>query len=233
LAETGESLSGVKIQFIAKGAPEIHYTDNNGYAKVQIPSRGDVRVNLSKPGHPIQDFTINLANEQDTVRIIRFTQSGQPEVQPVSSLPPSPTPDPSPIPPSSVIPKPIPSPTSSSSSSQEQEGFLFQLVDCDKRSDQLFVCDLEIKNLQENSRELTLSTNGSRIIDSEGNEIPSVEARLGSRTGWSDARAVFPSNISINCSISFNAIPKGDVVLVGLNFNAGQKLNVEFRPNKQ
>jgi hypothetical protein len=86
-AETGESLAGVKIQFIAKGAPEIQYTDNNGYAKVQIPSKGDVRVNLSKSGYPVQDFTVNLENDQSTVRIVRFSQSGQPNVQPVVSLP--------------------------------------------------------------------------------------------------------------------------------------------------
>ncbi|MGQ4646841.1 hypothetical protein [Lyngbya aestuarii] len=97
--ETGESLAGVKIQFIAKGAPEIENTDNNGYAKVQIPSQGDVRVILSKAGYPTQDFTINLANEQNTVRIIRFNQSGQPEVQPAQSLPaPKPVFSPSPAP---------------------------------------------------------------------------------------------------------------------------------------
>jgi hypothetical protein len=96
-AETGESLSGVKIQFIAKGAPEIQYTDNNGYAKVQIPSKGDVRVNLSKQGYPVQDFTINLENSQSTVRVIRFSQSGQPNVEQVSSLPQPPTPSPSPV----------------------------------------------------------------------------------------------------------------------------------------
>jgi hypothetical protein len=32
--ETGEALAGVKVQFIAKGAPENQYTDSNGYAKV-------------------------------------------------------------------------------------------------------------------------------------------------------------------------------------------------------
>lgn len=106
-AETGESLSGVKIQFIAKGAPEIQYTDNNGYAKVQIPSRGDVRVNLSKQGYPVQDFTINLENSQSTVRVIRFSQSGQPSVEQVASLPQSPTPSLSPSPnPASSIPLP-------------------------------------------------------------------------------------------------------------------------------
>ena len=83
--EVGESLAGVKIQFIAKGAPEVQYTDNNGYGKVRIPSKGDVRVNLSKSGYPAQDFTINLENDQTTTRIIRFNQSGQPKIEASSS----------------------------------------------------------------------------------------------------------------------------------------------------
>jgi hypothetical protein len=89
-SESGEALSGVKIQFIAqKGAPEVQYTDNNGYARAQIPSVGDVRVNLSKSGYPIQDLTINLENDQNVLRIIRFNQSGKPIVEPVTSLPSS------------------------------------------------------------------------------------------------------------------------------------------------
>ena len=56
LSETGEALPGVKIQFIAQGAPEINYTDDNGYAKVSVPSKGDIRVNLSKEGYPVQGF---------------------------------------------------------------------------------------------------------------------------------------------------------------------------------
>lgn len=113
--ETGEFLAGVKIQFMAKGAPEVQYTDNNGYAKVQMPSRGDVRVNLSKAGYPIQEFTVNLENPQPPVRLIRFSQSGQPKVEQVTSLPPS-TPAPSPSPNSSFEPSPTSSEVLGSSS---------------------------------------------------------------------------------------------------------------------
>jgi hypothetical protein len=79
-SETGEALTGVKLQVIARGAPENQYTDSNGYVKVNIASRGDVRVNLSHSGYPVQDFYINLVNDQKTVRIIRLAKSGQPEV---------------------------------------------------------------------------------------------------------------------------------------------------------
>jgi hypothetical protein len=84
---SGESLAGVKIQVIAQGAPEVQYTDNNGYAKVRISSKGDVRVNLSKSGYPSQNFNINLENDPSIVRTIRFDASGQPEVQSVPSFP--------------------------------------------------------------------------------------------------------------------------------------------------
>jgi hypothetical protein len=97
----GESLAGVKIQFIAQGAPEVQYTDNNGYAKVRIPSKGDVRVNLSKSGYPSQNFNINLENDPIIVRTIRFDPSGQP----VPNVPSSPPLTPS-VPPNPSTPTP-------------------------------------------------------------------------------------------------------------------------------
>jgi CarboxypepD_reg-like domain len=89
-SETGEALAGVKVQVSAKGPPENQYTDSNGYAKVNISNKGDVRVNLSKSGYPTQDFNINLANDQNTVRIIRLAKSGQPEVSSLPKTPPTP-----------------------------------------------------------------------------------------------------------------------------------------------
>lgn len=92
-AETGEPLGGVEV--IArglKGAPVKAYTDDNGYVKINIESRGDVNVTLSKSGYPVQNSTINLENQQDTGIVFRFNQSGQPNVNVVKNLPsPSPT----------------------------------------------------------------------------------------------------------------------------------------------
>lgn len=102
--ETGELLPGVTVEVIAnKGAPEVSYTDTHGYVTVNIPSKGEVRVILIKQGYPTQDFNINLENSPDTIRTIKFSQSGQPSVQPVTSLPPSPNPSAS----LSSIPKPV------------------------------------------------------------------------------------------------------------------------------
>ncbi len=94
--ESGEPLAGVKVQVVAEGAPEIVYSDSNGYAKANVSNKGDVRVNLSKLGYPVQSFIINLLNDQNIVRTVRFSKSGSPEV---SSLPgiPSATPAPTPI----------------------------------------------------------------------------------------------------------------------------------------
>jgi uncharacterized protein YjbI with pentapeptide repeats len=78
--ETGEPLPSVKIQYISQGAPEVQYTDNNGFARVNIPSQGDVNIILTKEGYPTQNFTIDLQNEQSRTRTIRFTASGTPEV---------------------------------------------------------------------------------------------------------------------------------------------------------
>jgi hypothetical protein len=86
--ETGEPLAGVNVQVIAQGAPENQITDSNGYAKVRIANRGDVRVSLTKTGYPPQDFNINLANDQNTVRIIRLAQSGKPQVSSSARLSP-------------------------------------------------------------------------------------------------------------------------------------------------
>lgn len=94
--QTGEFLGGVKVQFISQGAPEVKWTDNNGYVKVKIPSKGDVVINLSKDGYPTQTFSINLENEQSTTRVIQFSQSGEPEVKTPSSLTPTSSPTPSP-----------------------------------------------------------------------------------------------------------------------------------------
>jgi Pentapeptide repeats (8 copies) len=83
--EKGDTLPGVKLQYISQGAPEVQYTDNNGFARVNVPSRGDVQIILTKEGYPTQNFTIDLQNDQSKTRTIRFTPSGTPAVMALSS----------------------------------------------------------------------------------------------------------------------------------------------------
>jgi CarboxypepD_reg-like domain len=72
--DAGEVLPGVKILVIGQGPSESTITDSNGYGKVRIPSKGDVRVSMSKIGYLPQNVTINLENEQSTTRIVQLTK---------------------------------------------------------------------------------------------------------------------------------------------------------------
>ena len=134
--ETGEYLADVKIIFTAQGPPEFKYTDNSGYAKVKIPTKGDVSVNLTKVGYPTQNFTINLKNEQSTTRTIRFSKSGKPIIEglpPISQTPtPTPTPIPTPTPTPTPTPAPVPSTAATTTEVQCQNMYGYENFDYDK-----------------------------------------------------------------------------------------------------
>lgn len=109
-AETGEALPGVKVEVVAKGAPEIQFTDNNGYATVKISNKGSARIFLSKQDYPNQDFNINLENDQNVVRTIQLSKSGKPNVSSTQSIP---TPTAASVASSTPLPNASPIPTSS------------------------------------------------------------------------------------------------------------------------
>jgi hypothetical protein len=69
---SGEGLGGVTIQVIGSGIPESVITDNAGFAQVTIPSKGDVRVFMSKENYKTNDLFINLENEPSTTRIVQL-----------------------------------------------------------------------------------------------------------------------------------------------------------------
>ena len=86
-SEDGRSLPDVKVLVFAQGPPEIHNTDSNGYAIIRITNKGTVRISLEKQQYPVQNFTINLENDQNTVRIIRLNkETGAPNVQSVAKI---------------------------------------------------------------------------------------------------------------------------------------------------
>ena len=96
-SEDGRSLPDVKVLVFAQGPPEIHNTDSNGYATIKITNKGTVRISLEKQQYPVQNFTINLENDQNTVRIIRLNkETGAPNVQSVAKISDVPTPQSSP-----------------------------------------------------------------------------------------------------------------------------------------
>lgn len=185
--EIGESLAGVKIQFIAKGAPEIVYTDNNGYAKVQIPSRGDVRVNLSKPNYPVQDFIINLENDQSTVRTIRFSQSGQPSVQLVPPSPSTPTatsipssaPTSTPTTKSTVTPSPSPSASILPPQTWTVSNVTWELQSCIRKLKNVS-CTFSITTSEDKDYTISLERR-TKIVDGGGNEYFANKIQIGNR----------------------------------------------------
>jgi Carboxypeptidase regulatory-like domain len=79
--ESGTVISGVRVQVISQGIPEVQTTDNNGFVQVQIPNKGIIVVNISKVGYPTQNITIDLENEQSTTRRVTLGKSGSVQVQ--------------------------------------------------------------------------------------------------------------------------------------------------------
>ena len=85
--ESGQHLAGVEV--IArglKGAPVKAYSDDNGYVKINIESVGNVGLTLSKLGYAIQNSTLNLETQQDTVMVFKFSTNGSPAVNLFSDL---------------------------------------------------------------------------------------------------------------------------------------------------
>jgi hypothetical protein len=85
--ESGQHLAGVEV--IArglKGAPVKAYSDDNGYVKINIESIGDVGLTLSKSGYAIQNLSLNLEAQQDTVMVFKFNESGKPAVNLFSDI---------------------------------------------------------------------------------------------------------------------------------------------------
>lgn len=206
-AETGEFLAGVRIQFMAKGAPEVQYTDNNGYAKVQIPSRGDVRVNLNKAGYPVQEFIINLENTQPPVRSIRFSQSGQPKVEQAPSTPVPAAPVPSPIPTTSPTPTP-PTNSPTTTSTDLHEGILFQLKGC-RKDNKTLKCEFLVTD-QKQDRTLymyTRSINSSRIIDPQGNQYVAKSVNFGGSEHSTYVYQNLVQGIGLKAFITFEKVP--------------------------
>lgn len=85
--ESGQHLPGVQV--IArglKGAPVKSYSDVNGYVKINIESIGDVGLTLSKSGYAVQNLSLNLEAQQDTVMVFKFSESGNPAINLFSDI---------------------------------------------------------------------------------------------------------------------------------------------------
>lgn len=234
LSETGEALPGVKIQFITQGAPEVNYTDSNGYAKVNIPSEGDVRVNLSKEGYPVQDFYINLENSQSTVRTIRFSQSGKPEVTPEVLDPDLDSGS------TGTLSSPVqPSPPQSESSEATKiiNGISFNLRGCGNKNEEL-ICEFSVSNEEEDGEMYIYANNSSyfsRIVNLEGNQYPAKSIDFaGDKEGRSSSQNLvqgIPLKVALTFepSSSTNRLNKLALLEVSAWTRSQQYFTVQFR----
>jgi len=196
-SDTGATLSNVKIQVFGKGAPEVQYTDNNGYAKVRIPNEGDVRVTLTKDGYPVQDLNINIANSPSTVRVIRFSESGQPDVAELESGSSGNSSE------TSAASGDVPT----TAFVQSSRGIYFQLKGCRQENDVL-TCELLVTDKQE-GRQMYLyssynSSSTSRIIDTQGNQYVADTVEFGGESGRSYVSQNLAKDIGLKAFVIFN-----------------------------
>jgi len=214
LTETGEPLGGVRIQVISQGAPEFTWTGDTGFAKVKIPSKGDVIVNLTKAGYPTQNLPINLENDQSTTRTIRLSPLGKPEVKSVvSSSPAAPVPNPSiTTPPTETSSTPPASSTdlsqktagnSESDYVKEFDGFIFNFQDC-RLGDKVIKCHFLITN-KTRERTFKIRADYNRVIFNDGNEYYGRYVQIGGQNGF-EVMTSLPQNVSLKGTLTFNKI---------------------------
>jgi hypothetical protein len=221
--ETGEALAGVKIQVIAKGAPENQYSDSNGYSKVKISSEGDVHVNLSKPGYPSQDFNINLKNDQSTVRTIRFSKSGQSEV---SSRPMNPS-----------VAVPTPSPTVSSIQSSGQrfklESATLYLVDCQK-SGRFVKCIFNLASQIDQNVTFGYCGSDSRTRTIfEGKQYLATSIDFGGKNGACGVTNTIIQGVPLKAELLFDELPSTANILSALEISIKSRSGWEVAQYKE
>lgn len=70
--EQGEPVEEVGVTFTSKGAPEVKRTNTSGFVQLQIPSRDDIEIRLSKTGFKSATYTVNLKNDPQRTRTFQL-----------------------------------------------------------------------------------------------------------------------------------------------------------------
>jgi hypothetical protein len=195
--ETGEPLPDVKVQFVGRGAPETLHTDSNGYGKVNIASEGDVRVTLSISGYPTQNFVINLKIDQKTVRTIRLTRLGKPEVTSQASLPPIVAASPSPT---------VPTNPPDTSNSYEDEIIRAKVLGASFNPSGQLQASLSIDNMTSQDLLLALEPQYPTVISDVGESgtcyISGLKANVGTTTSDPKRYSRLKPNQNLTVSLS-------------------------------
>ena len=193
-----------------------------------MPSGGDVRITLTQEGYPVQDFNVNVGNSQSTVRVVRFSESGQlgcqPDIEVFSSTS---------APVDSVALDSSPE-TNASTFIQSSKGIFFQLRSCTQENDVL-TCELLITDEQQ-QQEMYLyssySSNISRAVDTQGNQHVADSVSFGGETGNSYVRQNLPQGIGLKASIVFDEqIQDNRLALVEVTAKTSEQgyFSVQFR----
>ena len=248
---TTETKSGVPLKDVivtvnASGAPEIAYSDENGYVKVKIPSEGDVRINLKKEGYETQTITVNLNTQQSINRRYRLREINQTQS---NKAPADNSANNNVIgnnrvnDESSNVRKSITNNNNNSenkaSNSVEAQDFLFNIENCRKTSSDEKQCTLLITNQVEERKLVIYGNYGrggqSRIIDSSGNEIIASRVALGKKSNRAYVSSVMLTNVPIKATIVFKGLIEKDINTISITAssksNSYKNFNVNFFPN--
>lgn len=67
-SDTATPLENVEVRFVSKGAPETRRTNTDGFTQIEIPSRSDIEITLSKEGFETARHTLDLNNDPNRTR---------------------------------------------------------------------------------------------------------------------------------------------------------------------
>ncbi|WP_414754236.1 hypothetical protein [Anabaena sp. CCY 9910] len=207
-----QPIQNVEVRFLSQGAPDVKYTDSNGFSAIQIPERKDIEITLIKDGFETLNQVVNVENSYDDrtrifqLKEINLESQSNPSISPPMSTIVSTTPQ-----------------YLSETQKVEDNDYRVQLQGC-KRSNEKVKCDLLITNLANKDRYFRLWIGGSRMISDSGDVFSPKEVQVGISSDSSSGDTLV-TNIPIKGSITFEEIPKqiNNFSILELNYDgAGQ-----------
>ncbi|WP_299410404.1 hypothetical protein [Acaryochloris sp. IP29b_bin.148] len=196
-----EPIQGVEVRFLAQGAPEVKYTDSNGFSNIQIPAREDIEVTLIQDGFETLNQVVNVGNSpDDRTRTFQLKET---------SLEDQPTPDPliSDVSPTRSAPVSTSPQDTAVIQVVEDNDYRTKLQGC-KRSNENIKCDLLITNLLKKDRYFRLWTRESRMISDAGDEFIPKEVQIGIKSGNFNSGNTLVSSIPVKGSITFEGVSR-------------------------
>jgi hypothetical protein len=194
-----EPIQGVEVRFLAQGAPDVKYTDSNGFSDIQIPSREDIEITLLKDGFEALNQVVNVGNSpDDRTRTFQLKESSLEDQTSSVSVTPS-------VLPQTFSPALTPSLYPAGIQEAEDNDYKVELQGC-KRNIERVRCDLLITNLASKDRPFRLWIGDIKIIADTGDAFKSKWVQVGIENGIV-AKDTLAPNIPVKISIVFEEIP--------------------------